>query len=38
MSDDDNKPTDWLGHVQMFALTIVVVVAGLLLLRYLGLR
>lgn len=38
MSDDDKKPTDWMGHVQMFVLTVVVVVGALLLLRYLGLR
>jgi gluconate kinase len=38
MSDDDKKPTDWLGQAQMLLLTVAVVVAGLLLLRWLGLR
>lgn len=38
MSDDDKKPTDWFGQIQMFIFTIAAVVLLLLLLRYLGLR
>lgn len=39
MTEDPNKPKfDWLGQTQYFAFIIVAVVAGLMLMRYFGLR
>lgn len=38
MNDDNKPPIDWMGQISYFALIIVAVVAGLALLRYLGLR
>lgn len=38
MSDDKPPPVDWLGHIRYFVLIVVAVVAGLALMRYLGLR
>lgn len=38
MSDDKQPRIDWLGQARYFVLIIIAVVAGLALMRYLGLR